>query len=145
MFKRWGLLTLLVFVTIQVQAKKSTCSNSYVPPHTREELEAVRKWAIGAAFNIYAKHSHFTWDQAAYVADVPNQALFNFGFATATSCLDLDVLQFYFGAEAHFVSLLRKLDGLNPVEARIQFSEAFLAIATAYGMEKYLQPSGEML
>lgn len=65
---------------------------TYSPPHTWDELMAVVNWAEGGAFSSYASYAGVEFDGATYWNDCPNQALFNFGRATATQHLRVDVL-----------------------------------------------------
>ena len=82
---------------------------SYIPPHTSDDLEAVFEWAIGGAFSVYAKEARVGFDRATYVADNPYLALFNFSRATGTSCLSRDLLSGYISMAWAFQNIYRKI------------------------------------
>jgi len=145
-----GFFLSLVVVTITLstisQAAYARCEENYIPPHTEEELLELQNWAVGAAFHIYSRFTNYRWDQKAYVKNNPNQALFNFGLVTATTCLPIDVLQLYVSADYHFSSVLnRARKNENKMEAFMKFNKVFLSLAETYGMKDYLIPRGELL
>lgn len=67
----------------------------YIPPHTTKDLTILNSWAVGGAFSVFARQAGVTFDTARYWDDCPNKALFNFGLATATQYLNVDVTTSY--------------------------------------------------
>ncbi len=144
-----SLVVATIFSTTLTQKAQARCEENFIPPHSEEELLAVQNWAVGAAFNMYSRFTNFKWDQKAYVNDNPNQALFNFGLVTATTCLPMDVLQLFVSADYHFSNVLRKAkqsdDKKEAFKAFKTFNKIFLSLAETYGMDRYLIPKGELL
>lgn len=102
----------------------------YIPPHTREDLENVIQWAKGGALSAFLNFTPFDFDYENYKSDCPSWALFNFGRATGTEHLDLDVLD---GAIRLSTELQFRLnEGLD------EFPGKFLEIAEREGFLKYL-------
>lgn len=135
------LLGAILFFAADVGYALGNCAYEYIPPHTTEELLEVRTWAIGGAFIQFADEAGYTFDSAAYMADAPNIALFNFGMVTNTTCLELDVMTGFFSAMTHLAQVWQKhKDPNTPKE--MSFQEAYTRIATSYGFDKYLAPAG---
>lgn len=68
---------------------------TYIPPHTKADLEAVTVWAEGRAFGIFAQRAGFHFDWVAYEMDCPHPSLFNFGQNTGLEFLDQDVTSLF--------------------------------------------------
>jgi hypothetical protein len=126
----------------QLAPIKTSCGQSYVPPHSMEDLYELREWVTGGAFNVYAQHTSWEWDQQAYLNDNPYRALFNFGLATGGSCLFVDIFQIYLGADHVLRQALR--NSQSP-EAQETFDQAYMRWAEHYGLEQYITPPGVLL
>ena len=121
---------------------KRTCDESYVPPHDPEQLQDVVHWASVAAFARYAGAAGFRFDRKSYYQDTPNRALFNFGLATATNCLNVDVAMEYVSLENHLGTVHRRYQQPNYASsAKYQsFTEIFVYLAESFGADQYLIP-----
>lgn len=71
----------------------------YIPPHTIEQLEQVKAWAIGGVIQSYAKRAGLDFNNKAYMDNYPvyiegkpNMALFNFGLATGDEFFEIDIM-----------------------------------------------------
>ncbi|MEM7646620.1 MAG: hypothetical protein AAF203_06915, partial [Pseudomonadota bacterium] len=116
---------------------KGSCRENYVPVHSRELLYRVREWAIGNAIHFFAPKAHYEFDFEAYDDDVPHRGLYNFGQATATECLEVDVLQYYMSAFDHLNRVYQK--SRDPeTKDQVNFEETFFGIAESYGFDQYL-------
>lgn len=102
----------------------------WVPPHTFDELDAVVKWAEGAAFSVYAARAGYSFNAEAYRQDCPYRILFNYGYATGRSRLGRDVIS----------SAIQTMTTLNIEFQRgdTDFAEYFYALALKRGFGKYL-------
>lgn len=103
--------------------------NEYIPPHSRELLEEIKAWAAGGAFSAFAKYAGYQLDGESYRADCPDWAVFNFGRATGTQFLKVDILS---SAISYSDVLQRKY--ANSPET---FSREFKSLALDAGMFKY--------
>lgn len=113
------------------------CEESYIPPHTYEDLQEVSKWAAGGAFYSFAKNANYFFDREAYNRDNPNLALFNFGRATGTSCLEIDVLKGYISMVWVFESFLKKANRPKQ-EVKRTFRDFYTEAAVKQGFDIYL-------
>lgn len=104
----------------------------YVPPHTFAELNEVMHWAQGGAFATFAQFAGFSFDNKDYNADCPNRVLFNFGMATGTTYLQLDVMML----TGQTFGSLQMMYSHHPDT----FPEKFLQLATSRGFDIYLEP-----
>lgn len=111
------------------------CEESYIPPHTSEELGEVVDWARGGAFAVFAKEAGYEFDKVSYNQENPNQALFNFGRATGTSCLQRDVLNGYVSMAWVLQNALQKSKNASSKEA---FKKLYKEYAEKLGFEIYL-------
>lgn len=102
----------------------------YIPPHTAEELIQVRHWAKGGGFSAFLSYTDLKFDYKAYQDDCPNWAIFNFGRATATEFIKVDLL---LGA-INISSELQYHYAKDPSN----FEEVFIKIAEREGFTKYL-------
>lgn len=102
------------------------------PSYSFHEMITVAQWARGGAISAFAEQAGYTFDQKGYMAECPNIALFNFGRATGTAYMPIDVL-IYFN---------RDMYGLERTygQERAKFIPLFLAMAKESKMEKYLTP-----
>ncbi|MFT6071063.1 MAG: hypothetical protein ACJAT2_002704 [Bacteriovoracaceae bacterium] len=101
----------------------------YIPPHTADELEEVVHWAKGGGFSAFLSYTNLKMDYKAYQEDCPNWAIFNFGRATGTEFIKVDVL---LGA-INISSELQYLYAKDP----LKFEVAFLKVANREGFDQY--------
>jgi hypothetical protein len=104
--------------------------SEYIPPHTEEQLVAVKQWAKGGGFSAYLRYTNLEFDFKTYQDDCPNWAIFNFGRATGTEYIKLDLLM---GA-INITSELQYLYSKDPGN----FEVAYLKVAKREGFLKYL-------
>lgn len=107
-------------------------ANTYIPPYTKEELEATIKWARGGAFAAFADYAGYRFLGEEYRADCPNVGLFRFGRATGTEFIPQDVMR-----EAINESYALQSYFANH---RDQFAELFYKEAVEFGFDIYLEP-----
>ncbi len=117
------------------------------PDHTWQDVMNVTYWAAGKAFANYAEKAGYTFDMQAYMEDSPHWALFNFGRATATACLTVDVLGVYLQTEYALSVYYHKsiAEGEPPAFLNTEFKNEFLRLAEDRGFDVYLTPAGVML
>lgn len=108
---------------------------TYIPAHTRADLEAVSHWAQGGAFASFADFAGVEFSTDAYKADCPNWELFNFGRATGAEHLRFDIL-------AQTYSLAGSLQMMYAHHPET-FSEEYLKLARERGFLKYLKIADE--
>ena len=108
------------------------------PPHTREDLDAVSRWAVGAAYANYAKRVGFVFNNETYMNDNPHKDLFIFGFGS-THCLEIDIINQCLSVMSALSNLYIEHLG-SETEPDKAFSEVFLKMAEDSGMSKYLSP-----
>ena len=137
-----GQMKLLVIVLVLLGSSitwgaADRCEESYVPPHTLEDLQDVSVWATGGAFYFYAEEAGYCFDRVAYNNDNPYLALFNFGRATGTSCLNIDVLRGYTSMAWVFQNLINKMNDPDAALER-SFQEVYDDQAVKQGMDVYL-------
>lgn len=118
-------------------AVKGSCQESYVPPYTMELLQDVKDWAMGGALAVHAENAGVEFDRAAYMEDCPSLALFNFGRATATQCLEVDVLNGYASGVWVLDNYYRKSLSQDPEEV-VDFQEMYLEKAWEWGFSQYI-------
>ncbi len=128
---------MVLFFSQGALAVKGNCQESYVPPYTMEVLQEVQNWAMGGAFSVHAENVGVEFDRTTYMQDCPNLALFNFGRATATQCLEVDVLNSYASAVWVLDNYYRKSLSQDP-EERVNFQEVYLEKAEEWGFSQYL-------
>ncbi len=143
-------LVAVVFVLLLSQNSFSGYENKcpgYAPDHSWEDLNAVTAWAAGKAFARYAEKAGFDFDMEAYMADTPHWALFNFGRATGTSCLTVDVLSLFMNLDYGLAVYYSKtfVDGAPPKLVDATFKKEFVRLAEMYGFDIYLTPQGELV
>jgi len=102
----------------------------YIPPHTQQELDETVKWAGGGAFAAYAELAGMKFLNEEYKADCPNWAIFNFGRATGTQFLKVDVIS---RALSYSHVLQQKY-----AKDRENFPDFFRKLARDAGFIKYL-------
>jgi hypothetical protein len=101
----------------------------YIPPHSLEDLMAIQQWAKGAALFSFLEYTEFEFLGEVYRSDCPNWALFNFGRATGTIYLKLDVLQIT-------ISLTHELQQLYLNDPEI-FNKKYKEIIVREGFRAY--------
>lgn len=131
------LVTVLILLGSSSSWGMSKCEENYVPPHTFQDLQEVKAWATGGAFYFYAKQAGYSFNKKAYNEDNPYLALFNFGRATGTTCLEIDVLNGYISMSWAFQSLTIKMNDPD-VTMEKTFQEIYTEQALALGMDVYL-------
>ncbi len=102
----------------------------YIPPHTEEELRQVLQWAKGGGFSAFLSYTNLKFDYKAYQDDCPNWAIFNFGRATGTEFIKVDLL---LGA----INISSELQHYYAKDKE-NFEEVFIEIAEREGFSKYL-------
>lgn len=108
--------------------------DEYVPPHTWQELMDVTDWAAGASFSGFAQYAGVDFDNEAYRNDCPNWALFNFGRATGTEYIKIDVL-----AKAINLSYaLQQYYSRDESEDKSNFKKEYFRLLKEYNFEQYL-------
>ncbi len=107
----------------------------YIPPHTKEELQAVTDWATIAAFSAYAHFAGARFKAIEYNEDCPNRALFNFGRATGIEHLRVDVI----GPALQLASSLQLTYIHDKDPEKQNFKESYYKQAARYGAMKYLE------
>lgn len=123
-------------------AIKGSCEESYVPPHSTEDMRAVNQWATGGAFAIFAKQAHVYFDKCAYIADNPYPALFNFSRATATSCLEMDLMNGYMSMAWALDNIYRKITN-GEYKDDSTFQEVYMDLAEQMGFDRYISVPGD--
>lgn len=123
----------------------NACEEDYIPVHSRELLKRVENWAVGAIFFNYAREADFHFNQARYLGDNPHQGLFNFGFATARTCLEIDVIGKALSLNVYMRALLAKVQELDQAEAKQVFSQTYLDLAIELSFDQYLSKVSEEL
>ncbi len=136
---KFFLLQTLVFVVVSQNswAVKNSCKESYVPPHTQEDLITVNKWATGGAFVIFAQQANIYFDKCLYISDNPYPALFNFARVTATTCLERDLLNGYLSMSWALENIYRKISN-GEYKNDSSFRDVYLRMAEEAGFDKYI-------
>ena len=128
---------LIILFSANSWAVKRSCEENYVPPYDLQLLDDVKAWAMGGAFAINAKRAEVAFDKKAYLEEVPYMAIFNFGRATGTSCLEVDILGSYVSMvwvfDNYFIKILKSED--IPEKS---FKEFYLEQAEKYGFDRYI-------
>ena len=114
------------------------CEESYVPVHSRELLQRVQHWALGIALARYSNLAGYHFDRELYDQDVPHRGLFNFGFATVTNCLEVDVISKAVGLNHQLRFLALSLAEEDAESAPERFREFYSELAEELGFSKYL-------
>lgn len=132
------IFSLVVLVFSQgALAVKGSCEEAYVPPYTLDLLQEINLWGFGGALSVHARNAGVEFDSQSFMEDCPNLAVFNFGRATATSCLEVDILNGYASGVWVLDNYWRKsLDE----EARepVNFQEVYLEKAEEWGLLQYV-------
>lgn len=102
----------------------------YIPPHTFEELLQTKQWAKGAALFTFIKYTSYSFDGEKYRSDCPNWAIFNFGRATGTEFIKVDVLL----GVTNLLSELQRVYSNSPDS----FEEKFIQIAKREKLDQYI-------
>lgn len=108
--------------------------DEYIPPHTWDELIAVQDWAAGASFSSFAKEAGVEFDNEAYREDCPNWALFNFGRATGTEFVKVDVLM----KALKMSYALQQYYAKDASEEKSEFKKEYFRLLQASGFDKYI-------
>lgn len=118
----------------------AACDETYIPEHTPELLWELRQWGIGGAFNNFAKEANVEFDRIRYNQDCPNREVFNFGLATGTSCLKMDVAAGFLSMDyvltAHYYKSIN-----NPESIEMSFQDFYLEKARQTGFDGYISVS----
>ena len=139
----WGLKKYLTVITVllftsQAFAIKRTCEERWTPEYELSDLIEVQTWAAIGVFVINAEEAGVEFDRSAYLDDCPSWILFNFGRATATSCLEVDVLSSYISLAWAFQNKKRNLVHLATSGKKESFREFYLKKAKESGALKYI-------
>lgn len=121
----------------KIYEKENRKKPVYIPPHTFQDLIDVMDWAEGSSFASFAQFTSYQFDNDKYNAACPNRALFNFGMATGTSYLQMDVL----------MSAMRTFGNLQFMLSHHpeSFEENFLKLVRERKFDIYLSPKEERL
>ncbi|TNE97620.1 MAG: hypothetical protein EP326_11170 [Deltaproteobacteria bacterium] len=109
--------------------------NEYIPPHTWQDLMNVTDWAAGASFSAFAKQAGVTFDNASYWEDCPNKALFNFGRATGTQYLRVDVLV----KVSSLSYALQQYFARDTSSDKSEFKKHYFRLLETYHFEQYVK------
>ncbi|NQZ01186.1 MAG: hypothetical protein HRT45_11025 [Bdellovibrionales bacterium] len=118
------------------------CEENYIPVHSRELLRRVQDWAVGDAFFTQANYAGFDFDHDQYLVDNPHQGLFNFGMATVTTCLEVDVITPALSMQ-HSLKVLKNNVESEGAAGQERFAEVFYQTAVELGFDIYLTPIEE--
>jgi len=108
--------------------------DEYIPPHTWEELTSVQDWAAGASFSAFASQAGVNFDNEAYRNDCPNWALFNFGRATGTEFIKVDVLL----KAINMSYALQQYFAKDESEEKSEFKKQYFRLLLVSGFDKYI-------
>ncbi len=136
-----GQITLSILVLIISQgalAVKGSCQESYVPEYTIDLLQEIDHWSMGGAFSSHARNAGVRFDSEAFIADCPDRAVFNFGRATATNCLEVDVLRGFASAIWVLDNYYRQSLDENS-DNPVNFQEVYLEKAEEWGFLQYVE------
>lgn len=114
------------------------CEESYVPVHSRELLQRVQNWARGLVLGGFAELAGYEFDFEAHDADVPHRGLYNFGFATATNCLEIDVITKAVSLRIELRVLAMSLAAEDMETAPDRFREIYTQLAEELEFSQYL-------
>lgn len=104
---------------------------TYIPPHTPEELDLVYQWAKGGAYLTFARDAGVEFDRDAFLADCPNVALFQFGKASGTEFLSRDVMLGYYNTAYMLNMLLVK-------STKEEFQKKYMELISKTEFAKYI-------
>ena len=112
----------------------SRARDEYIPPHTWQELMDVTDWAAGASFSNFARYAEVEFDNEAYRNDCPNWALFNFGRATGTEYIKIDV----FTKAMNLSYALQQYYSRDESKDKFNFKKEYFRLLKEYNFEQYL-------
>lgn len=108
----------------------SACGSA--PAFTIEEAYALREWAVGGAFRLFAKQAGAEFDFASYKDDCPNWAAFGYALHSGPGCFaGVEVTSTYLS----YMFLFERDWGSN----RERFNEFYWSEAKRTGFSKYLR------
>jgi hypothetical protein len=103
-------------------------------------LQEISHWAMGGAFSTFAEQAGVVFDSQSFLEDCPDIGVFNFGRATATSCMDVDVLTSFISVahvlQNYYSRSLQKSDTQD--ESSVNFQEYYLSKAVEWGFIDYI-------
>jgi hypothetical protein len=114
-----GLEEHLILKLIENMQRGPVRPTVYIPEHTEEELRKIVIWAEGGAFNAFASYAGVEFQAERYMNDCPNWPIFNFGRATATAHISIDVLRLFNGR-------IFQLENLRVTLSQEEFRESYL-------------------
>ena len=105
-----------------------TYYKEYIPPHTKQDLEDLRQWAIGDVFFHYSKQAGVTFDKETFRKDCPNWPLFGFLRASGTKFINYDIMLGHMNM--HFIlnlEITRNPDNFRAIYLELAQKHGFLS------------------